>query len=811
MNERAVLALSGYHRTMLLNSHNARTTGVVGLIAGLLLALVGATPAAAFTSPGYPSVDCTPVSGGINLGLAPQQWNSAVGLPLTPSGTPAAQRIVIGEFDEVANVTAVNLLMAQCGLDAVTVTNHTNTNAVPGLNSVGLEATLDVAVAAAALPPNTSITLVNSPLASGWYGLFVNMAQACGLEFVGNPWSVLSELSVGPNYPAGGCIISLSYGGPESVQGTADRNNADFVISELADLGVVVAVSAGDEGSGGCFGNTGTRFGNGTLVSVNSVTIASNIATFTTTTLHGFALDQSVFLAGLPDASADGMYRILAVSGTTFSVGINSANIGPVAINSAASVNFGTLEPQYPATNPNVLAVGGTQWNPQSISLVSGLSTPYTPGTSMSNYVWWDNFPNPNCANLPNYPLTGGEATGGGQSSFYAMPSYQQSVATANYPALPARRMMPDVAALAGWPMYGLANPGISIIGAEVASNVATIGVSSSGGFSLRETITVSGLPAPFVALNGTHTISAGSATELQFTFTAANIPAARVASGSVSQSCTPPGGSTTCTNTTFPWFQVSGTSAATPLVATGIANVNAVLSARGLSRITNNASSMDIHSLIYSPDISSALTDVTSGSNDIHSQGGYNALTGFDMVSGMGVPNFATLANLLIARLTPSDGGGGAPAPSAPTPQVGNPVVTQPAVIAPAPVQPVMQQTPLGNLGSGVLVSSGPNSVFAPRIVVRDPAARTRADAPRLSFPVSRWRVAEVQVPGGAREFTVQIQVENSWKGAGTATSNARGKVLLPSIRMTRAGDYPVRLIDSRGRTLFVVIRVVR
>ena len=56
-----------------------------------------------FAGSAYPSVDPTPVVGSsTNHGLAPQQWNSSVGLPIATTETPAAQKIVIGEFDQTA-------------------------------------------------------------------------------------------------------------------------------------------------------------------------------------------------------------------------------------------------------------------------------------------------------------------------------------------------------------------------------------------------------------------------------------------------------------------------------------------------------------------------------------------------------------------------------------------------------------------------------------------------------------------------------------------------------------------------------------
>ena len=785
-------------------------TGIAVLV-GILISLsfVGAPAQAdSFTAPDYPSADCTPVSGATQLGLAPQQWNSSVGIPLTPSGTPAAQRIVIGELDVVPNMTAVNLLLTQCDLPTVTVINHTNrASSGAGANVIDLEPTLDVAVAAAALPQNASMIVVNSPNSKGWYGLFVNMAEACGLVFDGDPFTAVRNLAKGPDYPAGGCIISVSWGGPEPLQG--DVSGADAVIGMMADLGVVMLVSAGDEGSGGCLTSSGGLMGDGTLVGVNAYEITSNIATLTTDTAHGFTAGQDVFLGAMPNANWDGMYRILGTTTTTFTVGLSASNVTPTAITAKASVDFGGLVPQYPAINPNILAVGGTQWDAQSTSLADGVNIPYVVGAASSNYVWWDSFANGNCANLPNYPTSGGQGTGGGQSDTYAMPSYQTAAATANYPALPARRMMPDIAALAGWPTYGIANPGVSIEAAELLSNTAILLVSSTTGFELGETITVADLPAPFTSFNGTHTITGGSTRVLNFALTGADIAPGKVAAGSVSQSCTP-GGDGKCVNAQFPWYPVFGTSAATPLSAMGIANVNAVLSARGLPIITNDGSSMDIHNLVYSSANSSAFADVTSGSNDIHSLGGYNAMTGFDMVTGMGVPNFSTLADLLVARLTPSSGGGSSSS-TATTPEAGAPVVIPPVVVAPEPVVPVIAPSALRDLGRGVTISTGVNTATTPRVIVTEPASRTRADAPRVPLPIKRWRVPVLDVPGAAREFEVQMRVGRSWRSLGEVTSNRRGKVALPAVRMTRVGKYPVRLTDEQGRSYYVVLRAQR
>ncbi len=344
--------------------------------------------------------------------------------------------------------------------------------------------------------------------------------------------------------------------------------------------------------------------------------------------------------------------------------------------------------------------MGGTQWRPQVESLAFGLQIPYAPGLPTRNYAWWDSNANSNCANLPGYPNSGGEGTGGGQSATYAMPGYQQPAAASNYSDLPARRMIPDVSALAGWPAYALANPGITVQGADSRTMSPPLYTATAHGISADELIDVALLPAPFDSFNNApHTVTAATATTLSFAMPGPDIAPAYVASGNVSQTCAAP-----CSASQFPWYPVVGTSAATALTAVGIANVNAALSARGLPRLTTDGGDMDVHRVVYDPSNGSAFTDVVDGSNDIHGLGGYTALTGFDMTTGMGVPNFSTLAGLLVARLTP--------------------------VVA--------------DLGHGVLVSTGPKSAAATR--ARDLRTSHQATGDRPAYPDATWALARAQ-----------------------------------------------------------------
>ncbi len=696
---------------------------IAALVAGLLTTPITAqlTPAAAsdqsvFTGPAYPTAQCTALSNGTALGIVPQQWNSGVGLPLSPSGTPAAQRIVIPEFDQVPSMAAVNALLRQCGLLETTDTNYaldqttlpTSDGWTTPATGVGAEATLDATIAYAALPPSATVTIANTDAADGWYGFFVNAAQACGVDFATAPTpsdtaGTVPAMSKGINYPAGGCIISASWGGNEQTQfasgSLANTQAANTVIERLADLGVMLFVSAGDEGAGGCWAGANGRALSGVALNtpdnsqtVDGITFFTGTATITTPVDHGYDPNDIIIinqLSGPPNIGLlSGIFEVVsAPTTTTFTIEqalgqriqiTQSEAVGWVStrtetnfgftfnptFESTPGINFllqtGAKIPSYPATHPDVVAVGGTQWLPQADTLeFDPFTIPYTPGRPYSEFVWKDSNANPNCSNAPQTSVLGQEGTGGGVSEQFAMPDYQRAKAEATYGSLgsSAKRMMPDIAALAGWPMYAIGNPDAP-----------------------------EGLYCP-----------TGNDPE--------DFP------------CADPDD--------FPWFPVVGTSAAAPLSAIGFANVNAVLTARGFAPITKSGTN-DVHELIYAAANASAFNDVpqyrgatSSGNNDLFGaidgvSMGYAALDGFDMTTGVGVPNFTTLANLLIARNTPVNPPAPAPQPTtaptaAPTPEPTPAPTTTPA---PNPLTDVIANP--GAVTAGALNSLTPAQVAA-------------------------------------------------------------------------------------------------
>ncbi len=826
-----------------------------------------ASGATTFTGPAYASAACTPTASGHDLGIGPQQWNASVGLPLTPSGTPLAQRLVIGELNETANPVAVNNLLRQCGLSEVTLL----TESWPGAPlTPGGESTLDATVIAAALPPNTTITMAVSPANQSFYGMLVTAASACGFTFSGDPTRVFSTITKSSSYPAGGCIISLSYNAAEfdSVQ----LQNADFMMDQLEAQGVIVVVAAGDEGSGGCISSAGNSYGSAVGKSVTGVALTSNVATLTSAA-NGFTAGQQVFITGVTEPF-QGLFTITSVTTNTFSFGLTNADIPATTLTSpgAASVNFGGLTPQFLATHPGVVAVGGTQWLSQTTTMSTGLAVAYTAGSTYSNYVWKDNIPNPNCANLATFPTTGGEGTGGGQSALYTMPSYQATAATSSYPGATNFRMTPDVAALAGWPTYAISNYGMSVSAKQTQNTTATVVTSQNSGLIVGETVVVAGVGAPFdgtFTITGTphtnaftyttnaitittaaltsniatittstpHGLAVGQfvdvvgATNSVFdgTFVVASVPSTTTftyakttgdvvsaastgridmradwtVTGTVTQSCVASGTPAVCVAAQFPWSPVVGTSAATPLIAVGLANVNAVLSARGMAPIDNAGGTMDVHNIFYDTANSSAMTDVTIGDNDIMSLGGWSALPGFDMTTGMGVPNFNTLVNLLIARNTssssPSSSGSTTPTPSA-TPSA----TSTPTAVPITPVTiaaPILRPT---NLGGGVQ-TVGELTVKPRRVVLDSPAGSTGSSAPDLINRVDRWITPVLPGLPSNYKATSYIRINGSWMKLGTTTSNRSGNLALPAIRMNKPGTYPIRIDPTKGKTVYL------
>lgn len=630
---------------------------------GAALGIGGVTLATAsdttFVGPPYPAAhaECTPaaISG---HGLTPSQWQSVVGLPLTPAGEPARQRIVLGQLGQLADLEGVRTLLQTCGLPAASM-RQVGT----GTSDAG-EATLDASVAASALPPRTDIVVASAPYTDRFAGVLEVSANACGIDTSGPTLTKNPATDANP-YPPGGCIISVSYGSNETSYQLSDPDDVtatDALLSGLEDLGVIVVFSAGDESSGGC----------------------------------------------------------------STSIGISADAVG--------------LTPKYPASNPAVLAVGGTQWDGQDRSMTEGRSIDYFPGDNYRNVVWKDKAYSSTCANSVVDGSAGGTGGGGGVSQYYGLPDYQAAAVTRTYPQQPGQRLVPDVAALAAWPMYAIIHR--------------------------------------------------------------------------------------------HDWAITGGTSAAAPSVAVGLANVNAVLTAQGLPPLDNGDGALDVHTVLYGSTYASAISDVTLGNNDLFGFDGsaqmpgyppsapaWKAEVGYDMASGLGVVNFATLARLLVSNLTPptpepspTTTPTASPAPTAspsPTPPV-TPTPTPtarptagPAAPPPNPAKPLVP-------ASGVLVLGAAKAdEVTPRAVVRD-AGSIPGNAPRVGAK-AREPIALI-VPGLEPRRTYRVVLDSgALVELGTTTADGIGVARLPVFQLRKPGQYTLILRGPTGTPLrYVRLSVV-
>jgi subtilase family serine protease len=251
----------------MLRSRTALLTGLTATALLLTSGIGGAVIADAptFIGPPFPAdqPDCRPFTSTTPpvqrpTGITPRQWQSVVGLPTVIEGTPAAQRIVILERSQNADLAGVAQLLTACGISPVTITEVGDVG-----NPNAGEATLDAAVVAAGAPPNTEVWMANSN-SSSWATVIAQSAEACGIDTSATP-PVKRTVAVAadkPAWPAGGCIITASYSDNESQyfpNPSTGTQEAIALLDALESLGVIVVFSAGDESSGGCSTNATTN------------------------------------------------------------------------------------------------------------------------------------------------------------------------------------------------------------------------------------------------------------------------------------------------------------------------------------------------------------------------------------------------------------------------------------------------------------------------------------------------------------------------------------------------------------------------
>lgn len=234
------------------------------LTAIVLLGGLPAAPALAadtFTAPAYADPDCEVTFSGNRMGLTADVIGSIVGLPLALQATPAPQTFVVVSLGESADQADVRGLLQYCGLNPVTWTDVLwSGDSTP---TVGSEATLDLTVVAGILPANTTLKTATIANTINFRTALINAGNACGLD--GTDWTQWRRAQL--DTPTGGCIASMSYSVFED--GLADVlalnlgitnaaaqeawfNDVEAILAALASSGVIMVVSSGDEGSGGC-------------------------------------------------------------------------------------------------------------------------------------------------------------------------------------------------------------------------------------------------------------------------------------------------------------------------------------------------------------------------------------------------------------------------------------------------------------------------------------------------------------------------------------------------------------------------------
>jgi kumamolisin len=137
----------------------------------------------------------------------------------------------------------------------------------------------------------------------------------------------------------------------------------------------------------------------------------------------------------------DGYFNELAQMGITVCVSAGDDGCGSLIFDGSANANF-------PASSPNVLAVGGTMLD-----------------AGGNEVTWWET---PGRRFDANGNSTGGGSTGGGTSIIFPRPSWQTVTTASLNDGSTAFRCVPDVAALAGPPFYFL------ILNEQVAPNGGT-------------------------------------------------------------------------------------------------------------------------------------------------------------------------------------------------------------------------------------------------------------------------------------------------------------------------------------------------
>jgi hypothetical protein len=182
-----------------------------------------------------------------------------------------------------------------------------------------------------------------------------------------------SALTIGPNVlvrgSTGGVGYHTGWGGPTGVtftnQGTIQADTAGGTITldgtNWTNAGTLRA-AGGTLTTAGSWTNSGTVTSAGSPSAIAAVTESGNTVTVTTAAAHGYAVGQSVVIAGVGNAGYNGTFTITGVTGLTtftythFATGLPDSGGGTATLNS--TVNLGGT--YATATLGTVTSTGGS-------------------------------------------------------------------------------------------------------------------------------------------------------------------------------------------------------------------------------------------------------------------------------------------------------------------------------------------------------------------------------------------------------------------------------------------------------------------
>ncbi|QMU74617.1 S8/S53 family peptidase [Streptacidiphilus sp. PB12-B1b] len=248
-------------------------------------------------------------------------------------------------------------------------------------------------------------------------------------------------------------------------------------------------------------------------------------------------------------------------------------------------------------------------------------------------------------------------------------------------------------------------------------------------------------------------------------------------------------------------WGTIGGTSGASPTWAalTAIADAQPTCQANGPLGYLNYA----LYGLA-SKSYGSYYTDITAGNNNVYSHGGYNAGTGYDLTTGLGEPNAATLTAALCAADPAPATGPGTYHPVTPTRLLDTRTISGGSVVPASGMTGVQIE---GNSKIAGIPSTGVTAVVLNVTVTNTTGAgnltawgdnTTRPKTSNLNWTAKGQTISNlvtVAVPGdGAIDFYTN--------SATSVIADIQGYFTKATTGDTFTGVSPSRLLDTRNAT---------